>query len=49
MAICAAQRKVSAWWVVSGAPKRTSKNARIGVARRAVSVRESRAGYSELA
>jgi hypothetical protein len=44
-AMCAAQRRVSKWWVVSGAPKRTRRIARTGVARRVVSVRERMAGW----
>lgn len=43
-AMWAAQRKVRAWWVVSGAPKRMRRNASTGVARSVVRVRERRAG-----
>jgi hypothetical protein len=42
--MCAAQRKVRAWCVVNGAPKRTRRRASVGVARRIVKVRERRAG-----
>jgi hypothetical protein len=42
--MCAAQRTVSALCVVSGAPKRTRRMDRTGVARRKVRVRERRAG-----
>lgn len=43
-AMWAAQRKVRAWWVVSGAPKRMRRKASTGVARSVVRVRERRAG-----
>lgn len=40
-----AQRRVCALCVVSGAPKRTRRMKRTGVARRVVRVRERRAGW----
>ena len=43
--MCAAQRSVSRLCVVNGAPKRTRRIERMGVARRVVNVSEIKAGY----